>query len=52
MASIEFVIAVGENEERRQAANAAAEIFEKVEGRGIRPVDILKHEHRRQGRCL
>src|SRR5436190_19608049 len=52
MAPVEFIIAIGENEKRRQVADAAAEIFQEVKCRGIRPVDIFEDERRRRMNCL
>jgi hypothetical protein len=45
-------VAIGEDDQGRRRAYAPAEIFEKVEGCGVRPVNVLEDEHCRRPAVL
>ena len=47
VASVQLVVAVGQDDQRRRAANPPAEIFEQIERRRIGPVHVLEDEHGR-----
>ena len=45
MATIQLVVAVGQDDQRRCGANPPAEIFEQIERRRVGPMHVLEHEH-------
>ena len=47
MAAVQLVVAVGQDDQRRRAANPPAQIFEQIERRRIGPVHVLEDEHGR-----
>lgn len=47
VATIQLVVAVGQDGQRRRAANPPAEIFEQIERRCVGPMHVLEHEHGR-----
>jgi hypothetical protein len=52
MTSVKLVIAVGQNDKDRHAANPAAEVSEKVKRCRIGPVNVIEDEHCRLGAAL
>jgi len=47
VAPVQLIVAVGQDDQCRCAADPPAEMFEQIERRCIGPVNLLKHEHGR-----
>ena len=47
VASVQLIVAVGQDDQRRRAADPPAEIFEQIERRRVCPMHVLEYEHGR-----